>query len=468
MVTLADIAADTWDDVVAPGYDLVFLMGVWERSPFGREIARADAALRREYDLALPDWTPDDVVGSPYCIRNYVPDARVGGWDGLIAAREALHGRGVRLVVDFVPNHTAFDHPWVSAFPDRYVRGSRDDAHARPGEFRLVDTREGPSFIACGRDPYFPPWRDVAQLDYFNAETRAAVIDVLRQLAGHCDGVRCDMAMLVVNDVFARTWPRPGVTAPAGEFWPEAIAAVPGLTWVAEVYWDLEWTLQQQGFHYTYDKRLLDRLRAALVWQSGSVQAVRDHLGADAGFSARLVRFLENHDEERSASTFGDRLPAAAAGTMALPGLRFMFDGQREGRRVRAPVQLARWLDEPPNEGVRELYERLMAAVNEPIFHGGDWALLDVGPAGDATSDELVCWRWRCGDDLSVVAVNLGSGPAQGNVRIAGHLPAGAAFDFVDVLSGNTYRWQRAALDATGLYVRLNRGRAHLFQVTAV
>ena len=61
-------------------------------------------------------------------------------------------------------------------------------------------------FIACGRDPFFPPWRDVAQLNYFNPATREAMIGVLTTIAQHCDGVRCDMAMLVLNDVFAQTW----------------------------------------------------------------------------------------------------------------------------------------------------------------------------------------------------------------------------------------------------------------------
>ena len=195
--------------------------------------------------------------------------------------------------------------------------------------------------IACGRDPNFPPWRDVAQLNYFNPDTRLAMAGELRTIAAHCDGVRCDMAMLVLNDVFERTWRdvlRDRWTAPDDEFWPETIRGLPKLLFLAEVYWDLEWTLQQQGFHYTYDKRLLDRLRGS------TADDVRGHLRAEPDYSERMARFLENHDEPRSAASLAHRLPAAAAIFATLPGMRFYFDGQIEGRSIRTPVQLARWV----------------------------------------------------------------------------------------------------------------------------
>ena len=106
--------------------------------------------------------------------------------------------------------------------------------------------------------------------------------------------------MLVLPEVFERTW---GIAASA--FWPWATAdvraTVPGFLFLAEVYWDLEWTLQQQGFDYTYDKRLYDRL------EEGHARPVREHLSAGLDFQDHLVRFLENHDEPRAASTFASR-----------------------------------------------------------------------------------------------------------------------------------------------------------------
>lgn len=459
-VTLASVPSHEWDAIAARGFDYVYLMGVWQRSRLGRELARTDPALRREYDRALPDWTDEDVPGSPYCIAAHQPDDRMGGWAGLNAARAALHERGMRLFVDFVPNHTGFDHPWVAAYPQRYVLGSTSDWAAAPEEFRPV---EG-ALVACGRDPYFPPWRDVAQLNYCNPDTRRAMIDVLREIAAHADGVRCDMAMLVLNEVFDGTWRRvlrEQWDVPVREFWPLAIAAAPSLIYLAEVYWDLEPTLQQQGFHFTYDKRLLDRLHAS------PARDVRAHLAADPAFRDRLARFLENHDEPRSAATLDGRLPAAASALATLPGMRFFFDGQFEGRRVRCPVQLGRWPDEEESPDIARMYERLLGVADEDLFHMGAWALLETAPAGNASHVNLVAWTWRRDAEVAVVTVNLGREVAEGHV-VLGVLPAGVAWDFEDRLTGTRYRWTRTALEAGGLYVRLEGGGAHVFNLRPV
>ncbi len=460
VVTLADVPDAEWDRLAALGFDFVFLMGVWRRSAIGRFMARTDRALLDRYDRVLPGWSFDDVCGSPYSVAAYQPDDRTGGWEGLARTRQALASRGVGLVLDFVPNHTGFDHPWVRTRPDLYVHGTLADYRRSPDSFQPLDDDGRVSFVACGRDPFFPAWRDVAQLNYFNPETRAAMAETLAALAAHCDGVRCDMAMLLLNDVFERTW-RPTLgdrwPAPPDEFWPAALARVPGLVCIAEVYWDREWTLQQQGFQFTYDKRLLDRLRL------GSVADVRAHLAADRAFSDRLARFLENHDEERSAAIFGARLPAAAALVATLPGMRFFFDGQLEGRRTHSPVQLARWVDEPVDPAVADLYDRLLRAASVAALHDGEWRLLDVTSAGDATCGALVAHAWRHADDLIVIAANLADGEAQGLVQL-GALADAPAFSFVDQLSDVRYRWDREEL-RRGLYVRLASGRAHVFDV---
>src|SRR5688572_3316947 len=226
-VTLEDVSAADWDAIATRRFDIVFLMGVWQRSAIGRDIARTDEHLVAEYDRVLPGWTTDDVPGSPYCIQAYEPDARMGGWSGLDEARRQLRARGIDLMLDFVPNHTGFDHEWITSHPERYVLGSDEDINAAPADFRRV----GAANIACGRDPYFAPWRDVAQLNYFNPDTRAAMRATLKTIEAHCDGVRCDMAMLMLNDVFERTWRRvlrEVWPRPSDEFWPEATARASG------------------------------------------------------------------------------------------------------------------------------------------------------------------------------------------------------------------------------------------------
>lgn len=462
-VTLADVPGAAWDAIARQGMDCVYLMGVWKRSPAGRLMGRTDLALLPEYDRVLPGWEMRDVPGSPYCIQAYEPDARMGGWAGLDAARTALAARKIRLVLDFVPNHLSFDHDWIRTDPEFFVQGTLDDYREEPTLYHPIEDAGGSMvrFIACGRDPFFPPWRDVAQLNYFNPATREAMIDVLRTIAQHCDGVRCDMAMLVLNDVFRQTWADRLELLwghPDGEFWPEATARVP-MTYLAEVYWDREYQLQQQGFDYTYDKRLLDRLH------HGDPAQVRAHLQADPGYSARLARFLENHDEARSVATFGRRIRAAAALTFTLPGLRFFFDGQFGGAALRAPVQLGRWQGGPDRSDIRDLYARLLAAIDSPLFHDGEWSLLDVAGAGDMTNGDLVACAWRHGHELAVVVANVTDHPAQGLVQI-GSLPRGETFDLHDRLSDARYTWSRADL-GNGLYIRLGAGDAHLFLFNA-
>jgi Alpha amylase, catalytic domain len=464
-LTLGAVPDAEWSHLQALGIDFVYLMGIFRRSAISRQVARTDLALFEAYDRANPAWRARDVVGSAYSIAGYEPDARLGGWNEVDEVRAKLHMLGMRLIVDFVPNHTAFDHPWIAEAPDRFVIGTDEAFRRSPGAFRPIELADGDvRFIACGRDPYFPPWTDVAQLNYFNPATRAAMIAELAALSRHADGVRCDMAMLVLSEVFARTWGELATGAPPStEFWTDATAAVPGLQFLAEAYWDLEWRLQQLGFDFTYDKRLYDRLL------HGSAGEVRDHLRASPEYQRKSARFIENHDERRSLVAFGARAEGAAVVMSTLPGMRFYYDGQFEARRAHLPLQLGVAGDEPVMAGdarIVEAYRRLLAIVDAPVFHEGDWQLREITP-GDGGSPELVAWQWRAGGDLRLVVVNLGSDTADGHVDIASELPAGDAFVFEDLLAGRRYPWSRADLASGGLYVRLEAGRAHIFSIVA-
>ncbi len=463
-MTLGSVPSTTWDTLRGLGIDLVYLLGLWRRSAISRDIARTEKSLFSAYDVALPGWRAADIVGSAFSISAYEPDPAVGTWDDLDAVRRALNQRGMGLIVDFVPNHTGFDHAWLTAHPDRYVTAPGAVFRTRPSDFRAIDDAAGQSrYVACGRDPNFAAWTDVAQLNYFNNGTRAAMVETLRTVAQHADGARCDMAMLVLNDVFARTWASLVDTPPPRtEFWSEARAAVPGFTLIAEVYWDREWQLQQLGFDFAYDKRLYDRLRR------GDGPGVRAHLTADLTFQNRLARFIENHDEERSATAFGVRDRSAAVAISTLPGLRFYHDGQFEGRRVRVPMQLGAALPEPTNAQTLAFYKQLLSIANRDTFHRGEWRLLDVAPAGDDSHENIVAWRWTLGGEYVVVVVNVGARPAQGHVRVLDELPPGGdAMVFEDLLDGVTYPWSRAALEsAGGLYVQRGAGESHVLRVS--
>jgi glycosidase len=405
--------------------DAVWLMGVWERSPAGLEIARANPGLMADFRAALPDLRDEDIIGSPYCVRDYVVDPRFGD---LADARAAL---STRLILDYVPNHVAPDHPWLASLPEAFVRGSADDLARDPASYLQV----GDVIVARGRDPYFPAWPDVVQLNAFSPALRAAVLELLMGLAEVCDGVRCDMAMLMCNDVFSRTW---GLEPPAEEFWPGLIASVkaahPDFVFIAEAYWDMEYTLQQQGFDFCYDKRLYDRL------EHEDAASVRGHLSGDPAYERGLIRFIENHDEPRAASVFGVAKSRAAAVVMStVPGARLYHDGQFDGYRTKIPVFLARGPDEPSDVELREFYARLLAAAGELA---GEWRLCD------AEHPSLVAWCW----EHHLVVVNLSAEEAQGFV----HTPWSGPVSYTDRLSGAVYE-----RDGAGLYVILGPWGAH-------
>ena len=295
-VTLDTVPDEVWDDVARPGIDAVWLMGVWSRSAVGAEIARVNPAMQRSHHDTLADLTDTDVVGSAYCIREYHVDDHLGGDRGLAIARTALAARGVRLVLDFVPNHVAPDHPWVTTHPEWFILGTQDDIDREPDGYLRV----GDFVLACGRDPNFPAWPEVVQLDASHVGLRTAMADLVVSLTDRCDGLRCDMAMLVLDDVFRRTW---GSRATGGGspdsgrgFWPTVIARVkasrPDFAMWAEAYWDLEPVLLEQGFDACYDKRLYDR-----IIHHASVSEIRAHLAAPVDQQQRMVRFVENHDE---------------------------------------------------------------------------------------------------------------------------------------------------------------------------
>src|SRR6185369_10191478 len=232
-VDLSSVPSAEWDAIAAYGFDSVWLMGVWERSPAGIAIANQNKGLLDDFRRALPDFNPEDNVGSPYCVRRYVVDAHLGGPKGLAVARRELSNRGMNLILDFVPNHVAPDHPWVAEHPEYFIQGSAEDARNNPSSYIEVSGK----VYALGRDPFFPAWPDVLQLNAFAPSLREAVIQTVLSIAQQCDGIRCDMAMLMLNAIFERTWGDRAGPPPATEYWADVISATkkkhPGFLFIA-------------------------------------------------------------------------------------------------------------------------------------------------------------------------------------------------------------------------------------------
>lgn len=422
--TLLDIPEAYWERLARLGVTYVWLMGVWQTGPNVLDYA-LEPGLREAYSRALPNWQIEDIIGSPYAIDRYRLHPDLGRPEDLAALRERLNGLGLRLLLDFVPNHFHAESSLLPERPELFLEVDRHRWEQDRHTFFESPVLPG-RYFAHGKDPNFAAWQDTLQLNFAAPATHTFLTDQLKSLAERCDGVRCDMAMLPQPGVFARTWGQVlGDHAGAWEaFWPKAIAAVkekhPDFVLLGEVYWDMEWELQQAGFDYTYDKRLLDRLL-----HEGPA-GIAGHLQAEQGFQRRSARFLENHDEERILAEMDERrAQAAAIVAYTIPGLRFFHDGQWEGRRRRLPVQLGRepqvtactcaagrWLPMdalsvqlPGSDSAcgctMAFYDRLLMLLREPLFHAGEWRQL----AGSGQTG-LLCWHWQRATEQALVVVN--------------------------------------------------------------
>ena len=457
--TLASVPSAILDSWKALGFTHVWLMGVWRIGPEARR--HALRALRgSRVDAA-------DVCGSPFAIEGYTVDPEIGGESELIGFRQRCNQRGLRLLLDFIPNHVALDHPWIRQHPSRFLVSKR----RKKGYYR-ADVESGTRWVAHGRDPYFPPWVDTAQLDWSSEEVHVAMREQLLGVAALCDGVRADMAMLLLPEVFQRTWAGAEMKLDASEalFWPGAIRAVrerfPDFLLIAEVYWDLEERLLEQGFDYAYDKRSYDHVVGR---RPGDL--LRHWMSQGSVLWARGLRFLENHDEARVASLCG--IPEHRAWLcllLAMPGAALIHHGQIACLRERTVISLRRVAASGSQLELRDTYAHLLRTFSE--LAGGDLLCVPVSPmpasVGNDSHQSCVALVWHRADwPAWVLMVNLGKHQAQSRLM----LPTLAATDarlvsVQDRLSDVRYEVAEGTLAQFGLYMDLPAYGYHLLALT--
>ncbi|MCX6012663.1 MAG: alpha-amylase family glycosyl hydrolase [Chloroflexi bacterium] len=407
-LSLSNIPQEYWENLQEIGFDYLWLMGVWERSKVARNIALTDPQCCQVCAKALPNSGQNDIQGSPYAIYSYTLDSLLGNVDELKTLKTILNRIGLGLILDFVPNHIALDHPWTISHPEWFIEGTLTDIYKHPGMFFLTKNN---IYLAHGKDPYFPPWSDTVQLNYYSRDLQQALISELLKIADVADGVRCDMAMLALNDIFKGIWgeflkDKP----PANEFWAEAIPRVKeknrNFIFIAEVYWNLEPKLLQLGFDYTYDKILYDKLHFS------HASDIYNYL-VHHSFPDKSVGFIENHDEPRSITAFGkERSLAAAVVISTIPGLHLFYDGQLEGKQIKMPVQLSREPDEIYDEKVKMFYDKLLAVCKSPVFHKGTWAI------DESSNKDILTWHWQLGDEIKIVAINYSTESVNSSIKI--------------------------------------------------
>ena len=460
LATVPDAEFARWREL---GFTHVWAMGVWTTGPRALALALNDEGLRRRFDALLPGWKEEQAAGSPYAISAYRVPAALGGETGLRAFRAKLHAHGLKLLLDFVPNHLGIDHPSINQRPEFFVQ-SPDKVE---GTFAR-ETSSGQSWFAHGRDPNFPPWRDTVQVDYRRPEARAAMIEVLQTVAGLCDGVRCDMAMLLLNDVFNSTWAHfPAHPSSPTEFWAEAIGTVrartPGFLFLAEAYWGLETRLQSLGFDYVYDKSVYD----ALI-ERRYAELQKQLLATPPSQRVARTHFLENHDERRVASVLSPAEHRAAALLMlGLPGMRLLYEGQMHGHRRQVPVQLGCWPDEPAQQDIECMYEQLLTTLRASAVGRGEGRLLHpcAGQAKESAG-EFVIVQWQAsGDGADLVVVNLAPHSGHCQVRLAMDKLSAHDWELRELPGGESVHLRGTDLAKNGIRFQAHAHGAHLFRL---
>jgi len=459
--TLEDIPDDWLGYLASLGIQYIWFMGVWQLGLSGKAISQAHSEWQGEFRKALPDLQTEDITGSPYAIASYQVDVCLGGNSALAGLRQRMKKFGLKLCLDFVPNHTGIDHPWVHDHPDYYIHGTSEHLSKFPANYTSVLCHDGPHILAHGRDPYFPGWADTLQLNYFNQEVQSKMLETLLDISDQCDALRCDMSMLVIPEVFSSTWqenhlinnPRPVKNS----FWPDATETIkkshPGFLFIAEAYWDLEWRLQQDGFDFTYDKKLYDRILTC------GAKDIHEHLHSDPSFGNKCARFLENHDEPRIASKLEwPKQQCACLITFLTPGMLLLHEGQLEGNKVRSNVHLRRRILEPVSLEILTFSEKMLELIKANQLRESIWTWVQPieAWAGNFTHQDFITFiRQHPKTGLHIFAINYSGHQSQCLFPVSGQaLPDGEVV-LTDLLSGSTFKRNGSDLTTNGLFVDL-------------
>lgn len=463
---LSDVPKTYWDEIALNGIDYIWLMGIWNTCESTVEKYCFEDDLVKSYKKALRDWKKEDVIGSSFAINKYELNSGIADKRSLLKLKSYLNRKGIKLILDFVPNHFSADSVLIKTNPEIFLTVDKKQYDTDPHTFFKPNPEEE-KYFAHGRDPFFPAWQDTVQVNFFSDDAKNYLTKILIDLTEVCDGVRCDMAMLALNNVFQNTWggilEKNGFVKPVVEFWEEAVKKVKSrradFLFIAEAYWDLEWDLQQLGFDYTYDKKLTDRLKSA------SPIEIKEHLQADSKYQKRSLRFIENHDEERAVTILGKgKSKAAAVVISTILGMHFYHDGQFEGRKTKLPVQLGREPEEIANDEIKKFYVRLLQITKHEIFKHGNWELLTPLYAWETngTFKNILAWGWSLSAERRIVVVNYSDKLSTCRLKLDLH---GFPEEFIikDLLNDQTYTRSAEEVYHTGLYIELKPYQSHIF-----
>ncbi|KAJ5078319.1 alpha-14-glucan:maltose-1-phosphate maltosyltransferase [Anaeramoeba ignava] len=461
---LTEIPDAEFENLANQGIDLVWMMGVWQLGAYGLNYDRTDPDLLNYYSQVLPGYTQDDIIGSPYAVVDYTCNSEIGTDDDLKWLHSKLNSLGMKLMLDFVPNHSAVDCPWTSSNMDYYIRAPKGTEPPYDPSKYLSNG------IAYGGDMYDGSWKDTAQLNYWNMDLKAQRIAQMKHIASLSDGMRCDMAMLILNDIIEQAWGTQlsswGYSRPSTEFWADAISEVkqsyPNTIFLAEVYWGKEPDLISMGFDYVYDKTLLDNLAS---YNLANIWGYLQNMPYDISHAAN---FIENHDEPRAVARFGSwqKADAAALVALTLPGMKFSFMGQWDGYHNKLDIHLRRAESESAVADVQSFYSKFIPMISEDVFLKGTYSLI----TGCDNKNQLLTWKYYHENqdgtyDKRLCVINFTGSTAYGHVVVSDAYGKDGSdnIDITELFTGTVYQRSASQMRSEGLTVIIDPWFAQIF-----
>lgn len=411
-ITVDTVPNAEWNNLFEK-YDYFWFMGIYTPSIASQEHAKKWC---HELRYALPDLDPNkDVAASPFAIPEYVPNQKIAknwqAWDKMV---NKLHQHGKKVMIDFVPNHTALDAKLAKNNPEYFIQGSQHQYNSNPNLFYPVIANDSQTYyIAHGKDPNFPQWADTLQLNYGVPGLHEEMAKQLLELSRHSDGVRCDMAMLLNPQTFIRTW---GWALSESQkdylwqhpFWQEKIPLVKTnaqkqFDFLGEIYWDKEYL--GQVFDYIYNQDFYNVLHESPQTLKSQVQYLLETKKSCRHYHDTL--YIENHDEQRASQVLGPKLSKAAAVLAGIiPNSIFMVNqGQEKGLKIKPPMQISRFPKEESDLETQIFYDKLLNLTNSCLFKQGEWNLADINSiSGDTIALKVLSPDKKIG---AVVCINL-------------------------------------------------------------
>jgi len=451
------------------GFNSVWLIGVWERSPASQWIKQR---------MGNPD-----AAASAYSLYDYTIAGDLGGQPAYENLRDRAAQRGIRLASDMVPNHVGIYSKWVVEHPDWFLQlpyppfpgytfngpdlcpedhvtiqiedGYWDHSDASV-VFKRYDHHEGGTrYIYHGNDGTSMPWNDTAQLDYLNPEVREAIIQTILHVARMFPIIRFDAAMTLAKKHYQRLWfPKPGEggaipsraefgmtrdefdAAMPEEFWREVVDRVqeeaPDTLLLAEAFWLMEgYFVRTLGMHRVYNSAFMNMLKTEDNQKYR--MTIKNVLEFSPEILKRFVNFMSNPDERTAIEQFGkdDKYFGCCMLLVTMPGLPMVGHGQVEGYTEKYGMEFRRaYWDEHPDEHLVWRHEQEIFPLmgKRYLFSGVEsFVLYDFRTPHGYVNENVFAYSNAAGSERALVIYNNAYDSTEGWVQSSSGINRGTA-----------------------------------------